>query len=340
MNVPRRELREPVPERDRDRSVDALLRRALSDDASVSPQEHCLDGETLGAWMSGSLRAEEATIVERHVADCGRCRTLAAVFIQGAPAEPASVSIWSRSRLGWVVPLASAATAAALWVAVPGNAPAYRSQEGAATALSPDAAPDPETPPTPVPSAPAPSAPAPSPLRESARLEERFPPLAGTAAGNRADEAAGRDVADQQATAPAQAARAEPDKREVASSAPQAFAARQAAAPPAEISAPGGAARWRILGQQVEWSTSNGNSWEPAAITSDDVLTAGAAPSSSVCWIVGRLGAVYLTTDGARFTRLPFPEMVDLVSVTATDDRRASVSTADGRSWQTSDQGL
>jgi photosystem II stability/assembly factor-like uncharacterized protein len=118
------------------------------------------------------------------------------------------------------------------------------------------------------------------------------------------------------------------------------LAARRAAAPPSEIAAPGDAARWRILGQQVEWSTSNGISWEPVAISSDDALTAGVAPSSSVCWIVGRGGAVYLTTDGARFMRLPFPEMVDLVSVTATDDRHAAVLAADGRSWQTSDQGL
>ena len=50
-----------------------------------------------------------------------------------------------------------------------------------------------------------------------------------------------------------------------------------------------------------------------------------------MCWIVGRGGAVYLTTDGARFVRLPFPEMVDLVAITATDDRNAIVSAADGR---------
>jgi hypothetical protein len=68
------------------------------------------------------------------------------------------------------------------------------------------------------------------------------------------------------------------------------------------------------------------------------MLTTGMAPSSSVCWIVGRGGAVFLTTDGARFTRLPFPEMVDLVSISATD-QTATVSTADGRSWTTTDQG-
>jgi hypothetical protein len=48
---------------------------------------------------------------------------------------------------------------------------------------------------------------------------------------------------------------------------------------------------------------------------------------------------VYLTTDGVRFERLPFPETVDLVSVVALDERTANVSTADGRSWRTLDQG-
>jgi len=50
-------------------------------------------------------------------------------------------------------------------------------------------------------------------------------------------------------------------------------------------------------------------------------------------------GAVFLTTDGTRFRRLPFPETIDLVSVAATGDRIATITSADGRSWQTTDQG-
>jgi photosystem II stability/assembly factor-like uncharacterized protein len=77
----------------------------------------------------------------------------------------------------------------------------------------------------------------------------------------------------------------------------------------------------------------------PVQIEASDGLTIGAAPSSSVCWIVGRRGAVFLTTDGTRFRRLPFPETIDLVSVAATGDRIATITSADGRSWQTTDQG-
>jgi hypothetical protein len=114
----------------------------------------------------------------------------------------------------------------------------------------------------------------------------------------------------------------------------------QAVAPPAEIVAPGGTVRWRILGgRQVERSTTAGREWTLADIASPELLAAGAAPSPSVCWIVGRSGAVYVTTNGVRFERLPFPETSDLILVTAVDDRTANVSAADGRSWRTVDQG-
>jgi photosystem II stability/assembly factor-like uncharacterized protein len=59
-----------------------------------------------------------------------------------------------------------------------------------------------------------------------------------------------------------------------------------------------------------------------------------------VCWIVGRGGAVYITNDGMRFTRVSFPEGIDLVDVSATDERSALVRAADGRTWRTTNQGL
>jgi photosystem II stability/assembly factor-like uncharacterized protein len=52
-----------------------------------------------------------------------------------------------------------------------------------------------------------------------------------------------------------------------------------------------------------------------------------------------RHGTVVLTTDGTQFTRLPFPDAVDLVSISATDDRHATVMSADGRTFRTDDQG-
>jgi hypothetical protein len=48
---------------------------------------------------------------------------------------------------------------------------------------------------------------------------------------------------------------------------------------------------------------------------------------------------VLLTTDGATFTRLPFPETVDLVAVTATSATTAEVTAADKRTFHTTDGG-
>jgi len=69
------------------------------------------------------------------------------------------------------------------------------------------------------------------------------------------------------------------------------------------------------------------------------LLTAGAAPSANVCWLVGRAGAVILSTDGRAWRRLTFPEQIDLTAVTAVDARTATVTTADGRRFETADGG-
>jgi photosystem II stability/assembly factor-like uncharacterized protein len=100
--------------------------------------------------------------------------------------------------------------------------------------------------------------------------------------------------------------------------------------------------RWRILegGRQIERTTNGGLEWEPATLSSAAVLITGMSPAPSICWIVGRGGAVYLTTDGLRFMRLMVPQAIDLISVTATDDRHATVMSADGRSFRTDDGGM
>ncbi len=67
--------------------------------------------------------------------------------------------------------------------------------------------------------------------------------------------------------------------------------------------------------------------------------TARATPSANVIWRVGRAGLVELATNGRTFTRLPFPEAVDLTAVTATDESHAVVTAADGRTFQTADAG-
>lgn len=335
---------------DRDQSVDRMLRQVMSD-RLPPPQQTCVDGETLAAWSEGTLRRAEASAVEAHVADCARCRALMAAFVRTTPAEPVAESLWRRWHLAWVVPLATAATAAAIWVAIPDNgatslpsAPTSASvadrSAGLPAALEEQGV------------APRPDAP-----QEKARVAES----ASNELRQRSDSRAQREVLDQQAAAPAAIApvapppapaasplagaaaerdEADAKKESAANSAFAPLAAQRRAFAADQIASPDGATRWRIVaGQRLERSTDAGVQWTPAAIDAPDRLNAGAAPSATVCWIVGARGAVYLTTDGARFVRLPFTEIIDLTSVFATDALSATVTSADGRSWRTTDQG-
>jgi photosystem II stability/assembly factor-like uncharacterized protein len=68
-------------------------------------------------------------------------------------------------------------------------------------------------------------------------------------------------------------------------------------------------------------------------------VTGGHAPSADILWLVGPGGAIYLTTDATRFERIPFVEAADLASVTALDDRQATITTVDGRRLHTVDRG-
>ena len=63
------------------------------------------------------------------------------------------------------------------------------------------------------------------------------------------------------------------------------------------------------------------------------------SPARGVCWLVGRGGAILLTVDGRRWSRVAFPEPVDLARIEARDARTAVVTTMDGRVFTTIDGG-
>jgi photosystem II stability/assembly factor-like uncharacterized protein len=109
------------------------------------------------------------------------------------------------------------------------------------------------------------------------------------------------------------------------------------------LATPAPAMRWRIVqSNRVERSANGGTSWAAAAINPVDppvILTGGASPSASVCWLIGRGGVVLLTNDGLRFDRVSLPEAVDLSAIRAIDGRQATVTTADGRMFTTTDAG-
>jgi photosystem II stability/assembly factor-like uncharacterized protein len=98
---------------------------------------------------------------------------------------------------------------------------------------------------------------------------------------------------------------------------------------------------WRITRSNVvERSMDNGVTWVPVPLSPDGVqFTFGSAPNADVCWLIGRLGAVYVSSKGEPFKRAPFPEAVNLTAVVAIDALKATVITADGRSFATEDGG-
>ena len=72
-----------------------------------------------------------------------------------------------------------------------------------------------------------------------------------------------------------------------------------------------------------------------------DLLT-GSAPSDKVCWIVGRVGAILLTTDGgAHWALISSPLSEDLGGIRASDAQHATIWNArNTKSFVTSDAGL
>jgi hypothetical protein len=339
--------------RERDQSVERLLRQSLEMPQRAGVTDSCLDAETLAAWIDGRLSGAALEAAQLHVADCTRCQhvvgTLARIHSTGPQAEPVHAS---RRWLAWLVPLTAAAAAVALWVALPGNpggpggdiktAPvAQAPQDKIAELRTPEGAP-PETRPQASPAIQTPL----RPERKDARQE---PAVAGTA--TKTKEVASNDAAKNEVAsaappaapaAPAAVAAAPPPQPAERVGRLAQSTARDVQVAPTEIVSPDPNVRWRIVGSAVQHSSNGGSTWEAASTGMAAELTAGAAPSASVCWLVGRVGVVLRTTDGRTWRRVPFPEMTDLSAVRATDagGNLASVSTADGRTFSTTDGGV
>ena len=408
---------------DRDRAIERLLPQVLGGAASTP----CVDGETLAAWSEGALRPNDAALVEAHVADCARCQAMVGAFVRISPAPVVTESLWQQWRLNWLLPLATAAAAVALWAVIPSTSPG-RQEAQVTLADARSDVPTPAATPPPPPAvereaapvaAPTVAAPSASSDRRAAAQESQFADRlerrqVQNEAAAPADALAKKKERDENATAeppktlveavtvtgaaPAvetsgttasQRARndapAEPVPAQPVIQQRKAVEERVAAAPPAaaapaaparplptataaggraaatdraaasgrtaelgmtlnataiEISTPVASTRWRLAAASgVQRTTNNGATWVDVPGVDVNPLRAGSAPTVNVCWIVGTNGRVYLTTDGLRFTRVTFPEAIDLVAVQATDARVATVTAADGRSFRTTDGG-
>ena len=363
----------------------------------------CIDAETLAAWADGGLSKDEAALVEVHLADCERCTAMLATFARTVPERPAAESLWARWHLRWLVPIATAATVAALWVLVPRpespQIAALKSERTIASQTPPAAEPAPAAAPSQASeqetrerAAASASADTRAPSEEFARTPEpkrladarsetgaraaenargdadaklsqprslnETVAVAPSAPAREADQVqANLEKVERQGATPVQAPPASQTATAPSAPAPvagfSAESARRAVAPPTggatqlggvtpliEVMSPDPMTRWRVIGTgQVERTTTGGAQWQRATLPEAATLTGGSSPSPTICWLVGRTGSIYLTTDGLRFIRVPFRERTDFISIQATDALRATVVTTDGRTMRTEDQG-
>jgi photosystem II stability/assembly factor-like uncharacterized protein len=115
---------------------------------------------------------------------------------------------------------------------------------------------------------------------------------------------------------------------------------RVTARPVVDIQSPDGNIRWRLDGPTVSRTSNGGATWSEQYTGTATPLTAGSAPSPTVCWVVGLRGVIVLSTDGQTWRRIDFPHpAADLIRVTASDSNTATVTAADGRVFRTVDGG-
>lgn len=335
---------------DRDALVDRLLKQTKPAPITDAHAD-CLDAETFAAWAAGALSGASVRQAEAHLATCARCGAMAAVFARtddgpSLRAETAHARGWLR----WFVPAAATAAAAlTVWVLMPSggerqaaNTPAPPSQMAAAR---------PETPPRFELESRAGERDL-GALKDEARLDQTPSTVAAPSADAPVSEREGRQPADANA-APAAAPLAQetaqsrreatdtitPLARTAPTPAPM-LSMESAVTERRIVSAASPAISWRILGnRRVQRTTDGGAGWHEAAVAATADLIAGASPAPTVCWIVGRAGAVFLTTDGTAWASRPAPVDADLVDVRALDAARATVTAADGRQFSTTDAG-
>ncbi len=99
--------------------------------------------------------------------------------------------------------------------------------------------------------------------------------------------------------------------------------------------------QWRFVGARaVERSVDNGATWTHMDTGATADLTAGAAPSANVCWVITADGQVLRTVDGTTWQTAARPATETLISVEAADERNASVTATSGRVYVTDDGGV
>jgi hypothetical protein len=342
---------------DQDLVMDELLRRALSESRASTA---CVEADEVAAWVDGGLQPAEAAAVEAHVSSCARCQAMMATLVRTAPVVSAP-GIWARilpGRTGrgvrWLVPVAGVAAALAVYVATRPEAPAPALESiDSRVAQSESSVADGRLLAGPA-SEPAEALPS----REGLDKDASAPPASPAAPSGTTSPAAGPTTAEavrDRLSAPAPDAVPPGSIPQVAAAPPAPAAPPVAAAAPApRVEAREGTAarlgdvttvvgtgtnRWRITGGRVEYSNDDGTTWRQTSGVTRVVAGAAAAVPDAVCWMVGPEGAVFVTVDGSRFSRVASPAAIDLTRVVASDGQTATVFATDGRAFTTRDQG-
>jgi len=288
-----------------------------------------VEPEVLAAWSEGTLPSSDARQVETHLADCATCQKMLAVFVRTEPPLAVSsgvgsvLSVFSRTRWRWAVPVAAAATVAAIWVAIPEDERTAQLNPTAAPTLSEPAAP-------PVESV---SVDAAAPRQEKRSAARPDAPssnsLADRAAPETRAEKAEQEKADQFATS----RRLEPKERDQDLKAEAALPAPPAAAAQAAARAPAAAQP----AQEQNRSRAEG---EGASLLRQAAPAEVVSPNSQVRWRVVPTGRLERSTNaGKTWEAVTFPQPVTVTAVRAPSATTAIVTAADGREFRTEDQG-
>jgi hypothetical protein len=117
---------------------------------------------------------------------------------------------------------------------------------------------------------------------------------------------------------------------------------------PAQLKTPSAKILWRAgRGGNIQRSSDAGRSWTPQASPLQEDWLAGAPVSDTVCWIVGRDGAIARTTDGSHWEKIAPPQMAaeasgklpDWIGIAAVDANRATITSSDLHRFATRDAG-
>jgi hypothetical protein len=339
--------------KNRDQAVDRLLGSTLRKSHATEGVAPCPDVELLAAWTDGALSGADRAATEAHVAGCPRCQAQLAAMARMTSGSPADLGPTKVRLVRWLVPLAAGATGLAIWIWVQPAAPPVSAPKSPQAATSMD---------RPASSRELARGAAQEPRRDEAdrpadsaspRANTSPPPTAAPALTEKREQEqfeAARDRAKETVTLSNRRRAATPEP----SAAPEAAGAELAspASKPVDIVSPDPAIRWQVhqspftnhqspfvRASMVQHSTNGGKTWDRQSIDLPASLVAGASPSSTVCWLVGRSGIVLITRDGRNWARVSFPEAIDLVAIRAADEKNATVTTADGRALTTVDGG-